>query len=178
MAHMMWCSFCKRKTAKPMPGVGAKGNQAARKVLQHKGQGRLGSWLCFPADTGSFYHVNTEVSQRNQLENSDSSEIRDLTVYISDLIPQTLSAQNYYWLWQVMRKMQELPVGTESTVLRAGILGDRHPAVYAPLFCWVISAPNITSVGKGHCQAVAKQQLKSCGSQKKPQCFVLFKSTF
>jgi len=81
-----------------MPGVGAKGNQAARKVLQHKGQGRLGSWLCFPADTGSFYHVNTEVSQRNQLENSDSSEIRDLTVYISDLIPQTLSAQNYYWL--------------------------------------------------------------------------------
>ena len=77
--------------------------------------------------------------------------------------------------------MQELLVGTESTEFRAEILGDPHPGVLCSFLLlgdFSLEAHNITSVGKGHCQVVAKQQLKSCGSQKKPQCFVLFKLTF
>lgn len=72
-------------------------------------------------------------------------------------------------------------MGTESTELRAKISGDPHPGVlcfFLLLGDFSLEACNITSVGKGHCQVVAKQQLKSCGSQKKPQCFVLFKLTF
>lgn len=72
-------------------------------------------------------------------------------------------------------------MGTESTELRMQILGDPHPAVlwsFLLLGDLSLEACNISSVGKGHCQVVAKQQPKSCGSQKKPQCFVLFKLTF
>lgn len=70
-----------------------------------------------------------------------------------------------------MRKMQELLAGTEKTEFGAKTLG---------VLCSFLSSleAHIISVGKGHCQAVAKQQLKSCAGQKEAKCFVLYKLTF
>lgn len=63
--------------------------------------------------------------------------------------------------------MQELLAGTENTEFRVMTLGVLCS------FLFSLEAHNIISLGKGHCQGVAKQQLKSCGGQKEPQCFKL-----
>lgn len=72
-------------------------------------------------------------------------------------------------------------MGTEYTDITADILGDPQPRVLCSFLLlgdFSLEAHNITSVEKGHYQVVAKQQLKSCGSQKKPQRFGLLKPTF
>lgn len=57
--------------------------------------------------------------------------------------------------------------GTENTEFRVKTLSILCS------FLFSLEAHNITSVGKGHCQALATQYLKSCGGQKELQCFEL-----